>query len=224
MTDAHPFEKALLEAEKIEDQLNKIEERFQQEKAKLTGQFELEKASLYKERADIVGKIDGFWSIVLESTGIIDGLLIPGDEEALSHLINVMVERDAANPANFKIIFTFTENEFFTNTEITKSFKLEENKYTTSKVNIDWKKGKDLVTKDEGGNADEEDETIVILPGFFTWIVAAEDQLGLDAISLFHSATSPDDDEDDSDLDDEEDIEESDNEEDIPALKSTRNK
>ncbi|KAI8054699.1 hypothetical protein BDF22DRAFT_680579 [Syncephalis plumigaleata] len=224
MSDAHPFDNALAEAEKIEEKLNKIELRFQNEKAKLTGKFELEKASLYKERAECVNKIDGFWSIVLQTAGVIDGLLMPGDEEAFSHLTGVMVERDESNPADFKIVLSFAENEFFTNTEISKSFKLEEERYTTTKAEIDWKEGKSLIiTKDED-DADEDDVTTLLLPGFFTWFASEEDPLNLgaqiandifpDAISLFNSATSDDMDDDISDVDEEEDIEDTEDEED----------
>ncbi|RKP24341.1 hypothetical protein SYNPS1DRAFT_29889, partial [Syncephalis pseudoplumigaleata] len=115
-------------------------------------------------------------------------------------------------------------------TEITKSFKLGEENYTTSKADIDWKKDKSLVI---AGDENEDDGESIMQPGFFTWLASDEDPLNLgaqiandifpDAVSLFNSATSDDlNEEDISDLD-EEDIEETDDdEEDAPASKKQK--
>ncbi|RKP10514.1 hypothetical protein THASP1DRAFT_27698 [Thamnocephalis sphaerospora] len=228
MSNEAKFEEIFTEAAALDEKLSAIEERYEEEQLKLFGKYELEKASLYKERAAILGKIDNFWSILLEYTSASGDLLLPSEHEVLSCLVDISVERDAAEPANFKIIYKFSENEFFTDAEITKEYKLVDGKYTTSKAAISWKQGKSLVVKEDDAEMDDDEEGMML--GFFTWLESEEDKLqaGLqfaneiypNAVSIFQT-TLHDEDDDESDLD-EEDIEESEDEEKAQASKKRK--
>jgi nucleosome assembly protein 1-like 1 len=62
------------------------------------------------------------------------------------HLIRVDAIKEADN--NLKINFTFSENEWFTNTILTKEFELEGDEIKRSfGGDINWKEGKNITVK-----------------------------------------------------------------------------
>jgi nucleosome assembly protein 1-like 1 len=82
-------------------------------------------------------------------------IIMDNDEPALRHLVDIRMEY--LDKPGFRLIFEFSENEFFTNTILTKTyFYREENGYGGDFIydhaegdKIDWKAGKDLTVRIE---------------------------------------------------------------------------
>jgi len=122
---------------------------------------------LYTQRAATIAKIPNFWPIALEQAPAeIDQFILPSDSEVLASLTDISLERPEVpsslpkdshvdnveaygQPRSFNLTFTFSENDWFTNTSITKHFRYRRSKdgmagLTSDPVQITWKKGKDL--------------------------------------------------------------------------------
>ncbi|KAG4305722.1 hypothetical protein PORY_000632 [Pneumocystis oryctolagi] len=130
---------------------------------------------LYEKRASILKKIPKFWPIVLEA--------VPGDDlsvyinaddaNVLEHLIDLRVHRPNEDPRDINIIFEFEQNDYLESSslyleklfiyskqkaEASSNSDKEPSQLISKKVEIKWKKNKDL-TKTIKGAA----------PSFFTW-------------------------------------------------------
>ena len=88
------------------------------------------------------------------------GLIAPYDEPVLEHLVNMTVSLNSPDNTGFSLQFHFSENDYFTNSVLTKEYSLRPGHdtdcpleydgpeiYKATGCNIDWKEGKDLTTK-----------------------------------------------------------------------------
>lgn len=115
---------------------------------------EIEKAAPKPEDADIKG-IPEFWLTAMKNSITLAETITDRDEAALKHLVDIRMEY--LEKPGFKLIFEFSENEFFTNKEITKTYYYqEESGYGGDFIydhaegdKIDWKAGKDLTVRVE---------------------------------------------------------------------------
>lgn len=115
---------------------------------------EVEKAAAKPEDADIKG-IPEFWLTAMKNSITLAETITDRDEAALKHLVDIRMEY--LEKPGFKLIFEFSENEFFTNKEITKTYYYqEESGYGGDFIydhaegdKIDWKAGKDLTVRVE---------------------------------------------------------------------------
>lgn len=114
---------------------------------------EAEKPADTGDAADMKG-IPEFWLSAMKNSSLAE-TITDRDEEALRNLTDIRMEY--LDRPGFRLIFEFTENEFFTNKLITKTyFYQEENGYGGDFIydhaegdKIDWKSGKDLTVKIE---------------------------------------------------------------------------
>ncbi|KAL2914490.1 histone chaperone [Polyrhizophydium stewartii] len=97
--------------------------------------------------------IPQFWLQALKNLPYISNTITEDDEPALAHLVDIKLEY--LEKPGFKLTFYFTENEFFTNKTLTKTYFLEEAEDPSygdvvfdhaEGTTIDWKEGKDLST------------------------------------------------------------------------------
>lgn len=84
---------------------------------------------------DVVGPVENFWGKAITNCRAIQEHLNPDgpndrDSEVLKHLTKVEV-RYVENSDDFTLVFTFRENEYFTNTELTKKFYFKEKTQAT---------------------------------------------------------------------------------------------
>lgn len=99
--------------------------------------------------------IPEFWLSAMKNSTSLAETITDRDEAALKHLIDIRMEY--LERPGFKLIFEFSENEFFTNKIITKTYYYqEENGYGGDFIydhaegdKIDWKTGKDLTVRIE---------------------------------------------------------------------------
>ncbi|KAK9763504.1 histone chaperone [Basidiobolus ranarum] len=111
-----------------------------------------------EEGKESVGKdgqtkgVPGFWLTVLKNHVHLAEMITTTDESVLSHLMDIRLGYLENNPG-FKLEFEFEENEYFTNTILTKSYFYQESTTSGDLVfdhaegtEIQWKEGKDLST------------------------------------------------------------------------------
>ena len=108
------------------------------------------------ERVESVATgIPEFWLSAMKNQVSLADMITEQDEEALKHLTDIRMEY--LDRPGFRLIFEFSENEFFTNKAITKTyFYKEESGYGGDFIydhaegdKIDWKAGKDLTVRTE---------------------------------------------------------------------------
>lgn len=109
-----------------------------------------------KEAAEpVMSGIPEFWLSAMKNQISLAEMITDRDEEALKHLIDVRMEY--LDRPGFRLIFEFSENEFFTNKILTKTyFYQEESGYGGDFIydhaegdKIDWKADKDLTVRVE---------------------------------------------------------------------------
>ena len=99
--------------------------------------------------------IPEFWLSAMKNQVSLAEMITERDNEVLKHLTDIRMEY--LDRPGFRLIFEFSENEYFTNKVLTKTyFYQEENGYGGDFIydhaegdKIDWKKDKDLTTKVE---------------------------------------------------------------------------
>lgn len=93
--------------------------------------------------------LEGYWAKVFQHCAILKEELGENDLPILAHLteLKIMKEKDSSN---YSLVFKFSENEFFENSELRKRliFGEDENNADYSEgTEIDWKDGKDVTVK-----------------------------------------------------------------------------
>ncbi|KAJ5855712.1 uncharacterized protein N7529_009656 [Penicillium soppii] len=106
-----------------------------------------------KEEGAPINGIPEFWLSAMKNQISLDEMITERDEEALKHLTDIRMEY--LDRPGFRLIFEFSENEFFTNKTISKSyFYKDENGYAGDFIYdhaegspIEWKEDKDLTLR-----------------------------------------------------------------------------
>lgn len=109
-------------------------------------------APLYKKRESVIAKIPHFWALVFEQAPReIETFIQPSDSQVIATCLDSLkVTRfDLANsPRSFALTFTFSENEWFSDTTLEKKFWYRKTAewagLVSEPVKIHWKKDKDL--------------------------------------------------------------------------------
>lgn len=107
------------------------------------------------ENSDSVVGIPEFWLSAMKNQTTLAEMITDRDEAALRHLVDIRMEY--LDKPGFRLIFEFAENEFFSNTTITKTyFYQNESGYGGDFIydhaegdKIDWFPGKDLTVRVE---------------------------------------------------------------------------
>lgn len=137
-------------AEPTEDEIKAGEEDEEEEE-----KDEEEAAVKPEETTDAITGIPEFWLSAMKNQISLAEMITDRDEAALKHLTDVRMEY--LDKPGFRLIFEFAENDFFTNTTITKTyFYQNESGYGGDFIydhaegdKIDWKAGKDLTVRIE---------------------------------------------------------------------------
>lgn len=107
------------------------------------------------EPEEPVTGIPEFWLSAMKNQPSLADLITERDEEALKELVDIRMEY--LDRPGFKLIFEFSENEFFTNKTLTKTYYYQdENGYGGDFIydhadgdKVEWKSGKDLTVRVE---------------------------------------------------------------------------
>lgn len=138
------------------EQLEDLEEDFEQVELELIRQSAKLNKDLYAKREKLVSQIPSFWPLVFEQAPMdIDEYIQPTDSAVLmTSLVGLSVERfelPNGDPRSIAIKFEFSENEYFENKTLEKKFWWRHAKdgwegLVSEPVDIKWKKGKDLTS------------------------------------------------------------------------------
>lgn len=99
--------------------------------------------------ATTVEPIENYWGSALTNCENLAHCFGEKDKEVLKYLTSIVLETSADTEV-FTLRFTFKDNEFFKNKELTKKFIIEEGKdfpTSTEGTVIEWNEGKDVTVK-----------------------------------------------------------------------------
>merc|ERR1712088_141667 len=186
--DDAAFETAMTGIEDTEAKINTLEDECSIEICKTEQKFVEKKIPLFAERNQHIKKIPNFWSTALLNHPILASFVSDEDEEALQFLTNVEVdlktrEEEDTTPEghkfikslNHSIVFEFSENPYFENKKLVKSFYQVLEDVVSEGSEIKWKAGKNLVenaqkekaeVSKEEADTEEEGEQMY---SFFSW-------------------------------------------------------
>jgi nucleosome assembly protein 1-like 1 len=130
-----------------------IEKEYDAEVTKLLAQYEQKYAPLLAARAEKVKALPGFWSAVLQRSEVGEAIE-EHDEPVLAALQDIRHE-SIPNSEDWKLHFHFAENEYFTNSVLTKTYRTtKQNEWSTDleytkveSTTIEWKAGKDVTVE-----------------------------------------------------------------------------
>jgi hypothetical protein len=228
-------EAAQKELAAIEEQMAEITKEEMKAVAKITREFNAKRKPTLEKRKTATSKIPKFWLQALANTPAA-GLITDSDAEIFAYLkdisciepTNEEADKDKSDD-DFKIVFTFDKNPFFSNKQLWKEVKYsgdaEEVPPTITGSAVNWNKGKnpsekktaapakEAAGKQKGKRAldavdEDEDEDDA---SFFEWFTSSElesvdlgewfrDKFCPNAVRYFSGDMS--DSEDDSDMDD----------------------
>lgn len=149
-------EAAKFEAEKAANE-EKTEEKEEEKKEEKKGEEVKTEKQEEEEPADVKG-IPNFWLSALQHHGDFAESITKQDEKALKYLLDVrwkpLPEEKGRSEASFVLEFEFSENPYFTDKVLTKTYYLTEHELLGETMfdkmegfNINWKPGKDLTVK-----------------------------------------------------------------------------
>jgi len=224
---------ALEQIDSCQAEIDEINEKASTEILKVEQKFNGLRKPLFDRRASIIQKIPNFWMTAMINHPHISILLEEAEEETLQHLKSLEVEECQDIKSGYRIHLHFNENPFFTNSVLTKEFKLGmTGDPKSSSSTIEWKKeGKSNSLYELLNPADSPSQpsSSGMANGkmkrnrrrsFFSWFLDNQDPSGDDTAEAIkddlwpnplHYYMTPDielddDGEDDDDVDDEEDI------------------
>ncbi|KAG0380929.1 hypothetical protein BGX24_002611 [Mortierella sp. AD032] len=209
------IDQAAIEA--LQDQLEAITAETDKVELELANKRNELMLPIFEKRRKVIAEIPNFWPSLFKANGGTSQMLEENDLPIIDHLTDLWVKSDPKDVRNYEIIFTFSENPYFTNKELIKKVVLKDDEQTAEDFKINWKEGKD-VTKNSKRKKDADEST----DSFFSWFNDDDatladyiaNQLFAEALQLYMNGDEDDDafdmdsdDEGSVDLDDDEDEE-----------------
>ncbi|KAI9227105.1 MAG: hypothetical protein DHS80DRAFT_32069 [Piptocephalis tieghemiana] len=148
-TPAALSEKTVEAVTKVSEKLQAITNDFEDHVLALQVEYELKKQEAYEERQKAISEIPGFWAEVISNHPFTGALVNPNEQEILAKLRELRVERKTDDPTYTKLIFDFGENDYFQETQLTRSVKGKDEAVTIVPATITWKdadKGKEIMS------------------------------------------------------------------------------
>ncbi|KAF9298995.1 hypothetical protein BGZ88_002655 [Linnemannia elongata] len=211
------IDQAAIEA--VQDQLEVIANETEKVELELANKrYEL-MLPIFERRRKVIAEIPNFWPTLFKLNDGTSQMLEEADLPIIDHLTDIWVKHDPKDVRNYEIVFTFSDNEYFTNKELIKKVVLNGDEQTAEKFTINWKEGKD-VTKNSKRKKDADESS----DSFFSWFADDDanladyiaNQLFTEALHLYMNGGEDgdfeleSDDEGSVDLDDDEEDEEDD--------------
>jgi nucleosome assembly protein 1-like 1 len=142
--------------EELQESTDVLQKEFDEKLKALQNEYEAKKAPLYKERFTIVQGAPGvpnFWLRTLQNHMMLAEEMQEFDEPVLAHLVDVKYTTNLGpGKAGFQLAFNFTENAFFENNILTKTYLLDpddEDECLQKAIGTDikWKEGQNVCVK-----------------------------------------------------------------------------
>jgi len=131
---------------------NDLEDRYDEERRALEEKYEGLYRPLYAQRREALAgeALPGFWLKVMMEDEMLGSVITSKDQECLRFLSDVRYEC-MEDMMSFRLHFAFRENPYFSNSELTKEYKLEEDDEPilehTVGCDIAWKPSRNLTVK-----------------------------------------------------------------------------
>jgi len=133
-------QKALEEIDVCQNEVDQLNEEASEEILKVEQKYNTKRKPLFQKRADIIQRIPSFWVTAFINHPHISTLLEEVEEEALHYMSSVEVEEFDDIKSGYKIHMHFKTNPYFTNTTLTKEFRLANaGDPVTISTPINWK-------------------------------------------------------------------------------------
>ncbi|KAL6053778.1 hypothetical protein QOT17_017802 [Balamuthia mandrillaris] len=180
---------------RVQELLDELDSKEDEEALAVARKYRAAKKEHFEKRQALLRKIPKFWSVAFLNHPMIEDLATPEDQQALEALTEINVE-EHNDKEDFKIVFTFDKNPYFSNKTLWKEVRFNEEGFPEIFASkISWQKGKDLTKckhqHEEGDKqqkegkkrsreemqADEEDDHENV--SFFQWFAAEEQDVEL---------------------------------------------
>lgn len=135
----------------IENESMKVFEEYEKEIALIKEKYIKKNEEIIKKRKEEIEKLKeinkesvNFWFKVLVNSKQTNDLISPKDNDVLKSLTNIKIEYLDNEYENFKIIFEFDKNEYFTNDTLEKAYYFSKDKLISKieSTDIKWNKNK----------------------------------------------------------------------------------
>ncbi|CAI5524752.1 unnamed protein product [Closterium sp. Naga37s-1] len=182
MADAAKIDEALQQLTAIQDELDKVNEEASDKVLEVEQKYNKLKRPIYERRQQLVSEVNDFWMTVLLNHGLLHAFFTEEDRQVLEYLRGLDVEDYKDIKLGYSITFAFAENPYFSNKELTKSYKYtEEGTANVEATKIEWKEGMDLTApkpkQDKPGKKRQLEEQ----ESFFKWFEVDEATQGTTA-------------------------------------------
>ncbi|KAL5544449.1 hypothetical protein UlMin_008233 [Ulmus minor] len=137
-------EKLVLSIEKlqeIQDELEKINEEASDKVLEVEQKYNELRKPVYDKRNDIVKSIPDFWLTAFMSHPALGGILTEEDQKIFKHLTSLEVEDFKDVKSGYSISFNFSENPFFEDRKLTKTYTFLDEGTKITATPIKWKEG-----------------------------------------------------------------------------------
>ncbi|CAI2179117.1 9903_t:CDS:2 [Funneliformis geosporum] len=153
------IENGVLDESIIED-MGVITQEFDNIELEIAKQHVKALKPIYEKRRNVLKRIPKFWSQVVGITlmkQVLIGQYLDNDDYSVVQYINdVTIEMDENTSENFKIILSFSDNEYFKNKELIKEFIVDaDGQRMIKSTTIEWFEGRDYTKKHK---IDEDDD------------------------------------------------------------------
>eukprot|EP00996_Jenningsia_fusiforme_P002591 NODE_3417_length_981_cov_22.508584_g3139_i0.p1 GENE.NODE_3417_length_981_cov_22.508584_g3139_i0~~NODE_3417_length_981_cov_22.508584_g3139_i0.p1 ORF type:complete len:229 (+),score=75.15 NODE_3417_length_981_cov_22.508584_g3139_i0:102-788(+) len=200
----------------VQKKLETLDEEFDAKVLELQSAYNTRRKPFYEERNRAIAKVPNFWHIVFSQHRVLEMFIQEFDAPIFKHLTALNVAEKEDVKSGYKISMTFSENPYFSNTELWKDYtNTDDGNATATQSGINWKEGMRPGGSLEpaGKKRAREDET------FFT-IFERDDADAIDIGSIIKDDVWPDpvkyflgDVEDEDDIGEDDDDEDEDDEE-----------
>ncbi|KMZ73431.1 Nucleosome assembly protein family [Zostera marina] len=167
-TKLFPFVEKLQE---IQDDLEKINEDASDKVLELEQQFNEIRRPVYNKRTEVINSIPDFWLTAFLSHPVLSDILNDEDQKLFKHLVSLDVEDFKDVKSGYTITFKFSENPFFEDSELIKTFNFSDDGATNITCTpIKWKEGAYLqeITNGDVPNTNSKKRPFSE-DSFFTW-------------------------------------------------------
>ncbi|GJP47629.1 hypothetical protein CLOM_g6809 [Closterium sp. NIES-68] len=146
MADASAqIDESLQQLTAIQEELEKVNEEASDKVLEVEQKYNKLRRPIYERRQQLVSQVNDFWTTVLLNHNLLHAFFTDEDRQVLEYLRGLDVEDYKDIKSGYSITFTFAENPYFSNKELTKSFKYtEEGTANVEATKIEWKEGMDL--------------------------------------------------------------------------------
>eukprot|EP00245_Coleochaete_scutata_P005887 TRINITY_DN19860_c0_g1_i1.p1 TRINITY_DN19860_c0_g1~~TRINITY_DN19860_c0_g1_i1.p1 ORF type:complete len:268 (-),score=89.41 TRINITY_DN19860_c0_g1_i1:403-1206(-) len=139
---------AIQQLQEVQDQLEKVNEEASDAVLEVEQRFNKVRRPLYDTRGAVIASISDFWLTAWLSHPMLGTLLSEEDQMVFKHLDAISVEEFSDIKSGYQIIFTWHENPYFEDKQLSKVFKFsDDGTVSVSGTQPKWKPGMDLTAR-----------------------------------------------------------------------------